>query len=143
MTKRAKRELTAIARALDSGDEILITQLDHEANRGPWLSLEEFGIVVKEILLKDDGTLDYEDLENKISSRTRLVAIGLASNALGTINQIKHVRSLTNEVRAWLLVDAVHYIPHFPIDSQTLSHYHNTSYHLAPLHRPLLYEGQS
>lgn len=110
----------AIARALDPGDEILITQLDHEANRGPWLSLEEFGIVVKEILLKKDGTLDYEDLENKISSRTRMVAIGLASNALGTINQIKQVRSLTNEVGAWLLVDAVHYIPHFPIDVQAL-----------------------
>ena len=110
----------AIARSLDPGDEILITQLDHEANRGPWLSLEEFGIVVKEILLKEDGTLDYEDLENKIGSRTRMVAIGLASNALGTINQIKQVRSLTNEVGALLLVDAVHYIPHFPIDVQTL-----------------------
>jgi len=110
----------AIGKKLDPGDEILITQLDHEANRGPWLSLEEFGITVKEILLKENGTLDYDDLENKINSRTRLVAIGLASNALGTVNQIKQVRYLTNEVGAWLLVDAVHFIPHFHIDVQAL-----------------------
>lgn len=106
----------AIGRHLDKGDEILITQLDHEANRGPWLNLEELGIVVKEVQLKEDGTLDYDDLGSKINSRTRLVAIGLASNALGTVNQIKKVRYLANEVGAWLLVDAVHFIPHFPID---------------------------
>ena len=110
----------AIARSLQKGDEILITQLDHEANRGPWLNLREQGIVVREVLLKQDGTLDYFDFEKKINERTRLVAVGLASNALGTVNNIKLIRQLTYEAGALLLADAVHYAPHFPIDVQNL-----------------------
>lgn len=120
MTTLAYSLSKAIGRILDRGDEILITQLDHEANRGPWLSLEELGIVVKEVQLKSNGILDYEDLEQKITRRTRLVAIGLASNALGTVNPIGPVRELTKKAGAWLLVDAVHFIPHFPIDVQAL-----------------------
>ena len=110
----------AIGRSLQRGDEIVITQLDHEANRGPWLNLREQGIVVKEVLLKQDGTLDYFDFKEKINERTRLVAIGMSSNALGTVNNIKLIRQLTYEVGAWLMVDAVHYAPHFSIDVKSL-----------------------
>ncbi len=120
MTTLAYSLSKAFGRSFEPGDEILITQLDHEANRGPWISLEELGIVVKEIQMKTDGTLDYKDLEEKITDRTRLVAIGLASNALGTVNQIEPVRQLTKKAGAWLLADAVHFIPHFSIDVQAL-----------------------
>ncbi len=106
----------AIRRALHRGDEILITQLDHEANRGPWLRLREHGIRVREVAIKGDGTLDYEDFDNKLSERTRLVAIGWASNAVGTVNDIQRIRAATLQVGAWLLVDAVHYTPHFSVD---------------------------
>ena len=110
----------AIGRYLRPGDEILISQLDHESNRGPWLKLQDQGIVVKEIRLLADGHLDYQGLIHVLTPRTKLVAIGLASNMLGTVNQIALVRQLTHEVGAWLLLDAVHYAPHFPIDVQAL-----------------------
>lgn len=110
----------AIGRTLQAGDEILITQLDHEANRGPWISLREKGIIVKEIPLLSEGTLDYEALEDLLTDRTRLVAMGWASNILGTINQVRKVRALTHRIGAWLLLDAVHYAPHFPIDVQEI-----------------------
>ncbi|HPA59133.1 MAG TPA: cysteine desulfurase-like protein [Synergistales bacterium] len=109
-----------IGKALFPGDEILITQLDHEANRGPWLSLREEGVVVREVALLPDGTLDYDDLRTKINENTRLVAMGFSSNALGTVNEVGLVRELTHKVGAWLLVDAVHYAPHFPIDVNAL-----------------------
>ncbi len=110
----------AIARKLDPGDEILITQLDHEANRGPWLALRSEGIIVREVKLNREGVLDYQDLENKLNERTRLVAMGWASNILGTVNDIKRVRALTYQIGAWLLLDAVHYAPHFPVDVSEL-----------------------
>jgi cysteine desulfurase family protein (TIGR01976 family) len=109
-----------IGRILQPGDEILITQLDHEANRGPWLSLRERGIVVREINLLESGVLDYEDFEKKINHRTRLVAMGMSSNALGTVNNFELVRKLTYKYNAWLLLDAVHYAPHYAIDVQQL-----------------------
>jgi cysteine desulfurase family protein (TIGR01976 family) len=110
----------AIARWLKPRDEILITQLDHEANRGPWLALREQGIVVREVLMKHDGTLDYDDMRAKATSRTRLIALGGASNALGTINNLALAREVASSVGAWLLVDAVHYAPHFPMDVEAL-----------------------
>ena len=110
----------AILRSLNPGDEILISQLDHESNRGPWLNLRENGIIVKEINIHADCTLDYKDLENKISERTRLVAVGFASNAFGTVNDIERIRKLTYKYNALLLVDAVHYAPHFSIDVKKL-----------------------
>jgi cysteine desulfurase family protein (TIGR01976 family) len=109
----------AVRRALQAGDEILITQLDHEANRGPWLKLREHGIRVREVSIRNDGTLDYEDFERKLAERTRLVAVGWASNALGTVNDIRRIRAATLKVGAWLVVDAVHYTPHFPVDVVT------------------------
>jgi cysteine desulfurase family protein (TIGR01976 family) len=109
-----------IGRSLTPGDEVLVTQLDHEANRGPWLMLRQYGITVREILLKADGSLDYEDLSSKINERTRLVAMGMASNAIGTVNDIKFVRQLTYRHNVLLLLDAVAYAPHFSIDVMSL-----------------------
>jgi len=110
----------AIGRTLAKGDEILITQLDHEGNRGPWLSLQERGIVVREVRLMQSGELDPIDMAAKITPRTKLFAIGASANSLGTVNDIALARRLTHEVGALLVVDAVHYAPHFPIDVQAL-----------------------
>lgn len=109
-----------IARSLQPGDEVLITQLDHEGNRGPWLMLRDFGVVVREVRLLANGKLDYEDMEAKLNERTRLVAMGLASNAIGTVNNVKLARELSYRYGAWLLLDAVHYAPHFSINVQEL-----------------------
>lgn len=110
----------AIGRGLQPGDEVLITQLDHEGNRGPWLSLRERGIIVREVRLNADGQLDYQDFAAKINERTRLVAMGYSSNILGTVNDFTLVRKLSYEVGAWLLIDAVHAAPHFSIDVQSI-----------------------
>ena len=110
----------AIGRVLQPGDEILITQLDHEANRAPWLALRSKGMVVREVRLLPNGTLDYEDFQNKITERTRLVAMGYASNIFGTVNDVALVREWTYKVGAWLLLDAVHYAPHLPLDVQSI-----------------------
>jgi cysteine desulfurase family protein (TIGR01976 family) len=110
----------ALAREMKAGDEIVITQLDHEANRGPWLNLRERGIVLREVALRPDGRLDPEDFARQITARTRLVALGLASNALGTVNDAALARRLSQEVGAWLLLDAVHYAAHLPVDVAAL-----------------------
>lgn len=110
----------AIGKVLQPGDEILITQLDHESNRGPWLALRERGIVVREVRLLPDGTLDYDDMAAKIGERTRLVAMGWASNIFGTVNDVQLARRLSHAYGAWLLIDAVHYAPHLPMDVQAV-----------------------
>jgi cysteine desulfurase family protein (TIGR01976 family) len=106
----------ALAREMAPGDEIVITQLDHEANRGPWLNLRERGMVIREVALRPDGRLDPEDLARQVTPKTRLVAMGIASNALGTVTDATLARRLTREVGARLLLDAVHYAAHLPID---------------------------
>ena len=106
----------ALARQMAPGDEIVITQLDHEANRGPWLNLQEKGIVIREAALRRDGRLDPEDLARQVTPKTRLVALGVASNALGTVTDATLARRLSREVGAWLLLDAVHYAAHLPLD---------------------------
>jgi cysteine desulfurase family protein (TIGR01976 family) len=110
----------ALAREMAPGDEIVVTQLDHEANRGPWLGLRERGIVVREVTLRPDGRLDPEDFARQVTPRTRLVALGLASNALGTVNDAALARRLSRAVGAWLLLDAVHFAAHFPLDVAAL-----------------------
>jgi cysteine desulfurase family protein (TIGR01976 family) len=110
----------AIGRTLVAGDEVLITELDHEANRGPWLQLAERGVIVREVAMLPAGVLDPQDMAAKITPRTRLFAIGASSNALGTVNDLALARRLTRAVGAWLVVDAVHYAPHFPVDVQAL-----------------------
>ncbi len=106
----------AIGRSLTAGDEVLITQLDHEGNRGPWQQLREQGIVVREIPLLPSGVLDYATMRSLLTERTRLVALGCSSNAIGTVNDLELARRLTRDVGAQLILDAVHYAPHFPID---------------------------
>jgi cysteine desulfurase family protein (TIGR01976 family) len=110
----------AIGRTLRAGDEVLITELDHEANRGPWLGLKERGIVVQEVRLKETGVLDTGDMAAKISARTKVFALGASSNALGTVNDIELARRLTRAVDALLVIDAVHYAPHFPLDVRAM-----------------------
>lgn len=110
----------AMSRVLKPGDEVLITQLDHEANRGPWLTLRDFGVKVREVRLQPNGVLDYEDFTNKVNENTRLVCMGMSANSIGTVNDFKFVRELTYRFNAWLLLDAVHYAPHFSIDVQDI-----------------------
>jgi cysteine desulfurase family protein (TIGR01976 family) len=110
----------AIKRILKPGDEVLITQLDHESNRGPWLTLRDAGVKVREVNLLSNGLLDYEDFENKINENTRLVCMGMSANSIGTVNKFKLIRQLTYKYNAWLLLDAVHYAPHFSIDVQDI-----------------------
>jgi cysteine desulfurase family protein (TIGR01976 family) len=110
----------AVGRTLEQGDEVLITQLDHEANRGPWLGLKERGVVVREVRLLESGELDPADMAAKITPRTKLFAVGASANSLGTVNDIGLARRLTRQVGALLVVDAVHYAPHFPVDVQAL-----------------------
>ncbi len=111
----------AIARDLAPGDEIIVTRLDHDANRAPWLALAEQGIVIKEADFDPaDCTLRLDDLAALLSPRTKLVAVGYASNAVGTINPIARIAEMAHSVGARLWVDAVHYVPHGPVDVQAL-----------------------
>ncbi len=109
-----------LGRIFNPGDEIVITQLDHEANRGPWLALEELGIVTREIKLLANGTLDYDSADLVINEKTKLVCVGHASNIFGTMNDIARIKQKTEEVGAYLLIDAVHAAPHCSIDVQEL-----------------------
>jgi len=111
----------AIGRDLKEGDEILITRLDHDANRAPWQALAEKGAVIKEVDFDPlDCTLRLDDLQSKLSPRTKLVAVGYASNAVGTINPIAEIAQMAHRSGALLWVDAVHYVPHGPVDVQAL-----------------------
>jgi cysteine desulfurase family protein (TIGR01976 family) len=111
----------ALGRELQPGDEIVVTRLDHDANVAPWYALEERGAVIRAIDINvEDCTLDMVDLERQITNRTRLVAVGYASNAVGTINNVAAVVRLAHAVGALVFVDAVHYAPHDPIDVRVL-----------------------
>src|SRR5579863_4305215 len=111
----------AIGRDLGPGDEILVTRLDHDANVSPWLALEERGVTIRWAEIhEDDCTLDLADLASKINDRTKLVAVGYASNAVGTINPVKAIIRLAHGVGALAYVDAVHYGPHGLIDVAAL-----------------------
>jgi cysteine desulfurase family protein (TIGR01976 family) len=111
----------ALGRDLGPGDEIVLTLLDHDANFTPWKALEEKGVVIRAAKFNDvDCTLDMEDLASKIGSRTRLVAVGYASNAVGTINNVAEVVRLAGQVGVLSYIDAVHYAPHGLIDVRQL-----------------------
>jgi cysteine desulfurase family protein (TIGR01976 family) len=111
----------AIGRELGPGDEIVLTRLDHEANVSPWKALEERGVMVHFVDIRDDDcTLDMDDLRRKITDRTRLVAVGYASNAVGTINPVEEIIHLAHEHGALAYIDAVHYAPHRLIDVAAL-----------------------
>lgn len=108
----------AIGRLLQPDDELVVTRLDHDANIAPWLIVaEERGVTVRWVDVRlDDCTLDLDSLGRAIGPRTRLVALGLASNAVGTINPVAEIAQLVHAVGGWLWVDAVHAAPHIPID---------------------------
>ena len=111
----------AIGRMLQPGDEIIVTQLDHDANISPWLALEEKGIVIKWADFNvRDCRLDLDHLSSLFSPKTRLVAVGYASNAVGTINPIKKIAAMAHTVKALVWVDAVHFAPHGAIDVQDI-----------------------
>jgi cysteine desulfurase family protein (TIGR01976 family) len=104
-------------RELSEGDEIVVTRLDHDANVSPWLELaRDRGLVVRRVEIREDGTLDLGDLERQLSGRTRIVALPWASNAIGTVQDVRRVAELAHAAGALAWVDAVHYAPHGPID---------------------------
>lgn len=111
----------AIGKTLQAGDEIIVTVLDHDANVAPWLALEERGIVIRTVdVHPEDITLDMEDMRNKLNERTKLVAVGYASNAAGTINDVATVIAWAHDVGALTWIDAVQFAPHAPIDVRQL-----------------------
>jgi cysteine desulfurase family protein (TIGR01976 family) len=112
----------AIGRELKPGDEILVTRLDHDANVSPWLAMaEDRGVTVRWAEIHDDDcTLDMSDLTSKINPNTRLVAVGYASNAVGTINPVRVITKRAHAVGALCYIDAVHYGPHGLIDVAAL-----------------------
>ena len=111
----------AIGRDLKSGDELLVTCLDHDANVSPWVCLEDRGAKVRTADIKpSDCTLDMFDLQAKIRRSTKLVAVGWAANAVGTINNVQEAVRLAHDVGAMTFIDAVHYAPHGLIDVKAL-----------------------
>ena len=109
------------ARTFRAGDEILVTRLDHDGNISPWLELaHDLELKVGFVELHDETTLDYDDLERKLSDRTRVVAFPLASNAVGTLTDVPRIVELAQSVGALTWADGVHYAPHGPIDVAAL-----------------------
>jgi cysteine desulfurase family protein (TIGR01976 family) len=112
----------ALATRYTADDEIVVTELDHHANVDPWRRLAiEKGITIRTVRMDTStGQLNYDDLERFVGPKTKVVAIGAASNALGTINDLKNAVSLAHEVGALAFVDAVHYAPHALVDVKEL-----------------------
>ncbi|MEA2608864.1 MAG: hypothetical protein QOJ75_1107 [Chloroflexota bacterium] len=112
----------SIGATLHAGDEVVVTTLDHEANVSTWKAMAaDRGVTVRTVDIHDDDvTLDLEDLESKLNSKTKLVAVGYASNAVGTVNPVREIVARAHEVGALTYVDAVAYAPHGPIDVQAL-----------------------
>ncbi len=115
-----------LARALGlqygKGDEIIVTELDHHANVAPWQRLViERGVVVKTAkMIPETGQIDWDDFERLLTKRTKLIAIGAASNALGTVNDVRRAIEMARSVGAVAFVDAVHYAPHALVDVEAL-----------------------
>jgi len=111
-----------LARALSRGygpdDEIVVTELDHHANIAPWRTLEKkSGLKVRMVkMIPETGELDWDDFSRQLTRQTKLVALGAASNALGTINDVKRAGEMAHDIGAKIFVDAVHYAPHELID---------------------------
>jgi cysteine desulfurase family protein (TIGR01976 family) len=108
-------------RDFEPGDEILCTRLDHDANVSPWLELaHDRGLQVRFVDIRDDTTLDLDDLQRQLSDRTRVVAFPVASNAVGTLTDVPRIAALAHEAGALAWADAVHFAPHGPIDVAAL-----------------------
>lgn len=112
----------ALGRDLGPGDEVVVTRLDHDANVAPWLAVaEDRGATVRWLEIAEDrATLDLDTLGSVLSPRTRIVAVGLASNAIGTVTDVGRIIDAAHAVGAIVFVDAVHAAPHLPIDVSTL-----------------------
>ncbi len=112
----------ALARDWQPGDEVIVTELDHHANVDPWRAVaRERGLTIRTVPLDTaTGELDWPALERAFTPRTRLLAIGAASNALGTINDVTAASRLAHEAGALCFVDAVHYAPHAPVDVRAI-----------------------
>src|SRR3989475_1499995 len=108
----------ALGRGYDRNDEILVTELDHHANIAPWQALEEErGVkVCMAKMISETGELDWDDFSQQLSGHTKVVAIGAASNALGTVNDVRRAAKMVHSLGAQIFVDAVHYAPHGLID---------------------------
>ena len=109
----------AIGRRLGPGDAIVVTELDHHANIDPWRALErERGVTILQVpMIPETGELDWNDLDRCLNDhRTRLLAIGAASNALGTINDVARAVAMAREAEALSFIDAVHFAPHQLVD---------------------------
>ena len=122
MTTLAFHLSRTLGRQFKAGDEIVVTELDHHANVAPWRALErERGVVVRTVRMQTQtGQLDWADFERLVNGRTRLIAVGAASNALGTISDVWRARALARRVGALLFVDAVHSAPHALADVRAL-----------------------
>lgn len=122
MTTLTFRLARALGRRMEPGDEVVVTELDHHANVAPWRALEEErGVVVRTVPFRpESGRLDWSALEDAVGGRTRVVALGLASNALGTVNDVSRAAAVARAVGARLFVDAVHAAPHLPVDAGEL-----------------------
>jgi cysteine desulfurase family protein (TIGR01976 family) len=106
-----------VGRELRSGDEIVVTRLDHDGNVAPWLELaRDLDLVIRFVDIREDTTLDLDDLVRQLSERTRVVAFPWASNATGTITEVGRIAELAHGADALAWVDAVHFAPHGPID---------------------------
>jgi cysteine desulfurase family protein (TIGR01976 family) len=108
----------ALGRGYEAEDEIVVTELDHHANIAPWRTLEkECGLKVRMVkMIPETGELDWDDFSRQLTRQTKLVALGAASNALGTINDVKRAGEMAHDIGAKIFVDAVHYAPHELID---------------------------
>ncbi|MBK5246294.1 MAG: cysteine desulfurase-like protein [Peptostreptococcaceae bacterium] len=110
-----------LVRTMKPGDEVLITDIDHEGNRSPWRTLEDFGIIVKSVKINTETiTLDFEDFKAKLSDKTKVFAVNWAANSCGTISDVKKFIDEAHKVGAITVVDAVHYAPHRPIDVKAI-----------------------
>lgn len=112
----------SISREWKEGDEIVLTRLDHDANVTPWvLAAQDKGVKVNWVDFDvEDGTLKLDDLQKSLERKPKLVAVGLASNSLGTINPVSRITQMSHEAGALVYVDAVQYAPHAPIDVQSI-----------------------
>ena len=112
----------SLVRTFNPGDEIVVTRLDHDANITPWvMAAEDRGCKVTWVdFHPEDGTLNMDEMQRAIERRPRLVAVGHASNALGTINPVAKITRMAHEVGSLVYIDAVQYAPHGPIDVQRL-----------------------
>lgn len=122
MTSLTLQISRSLSRTWDPGDTIVVTRLDHDANISPWvLAAEDRGCKIRWVEFHlEDGTLDMEDMQAALAEKPRLVAVGYASNALGTINPVQKIVRMAHEIGALVYIDAVQYAPHGPIDVQKI-----------------------